>query len=638
MPSLAQAWWMTTHLGPGWVCFRVRYALRRRAGFLRRRTPLRTWEQVMAPKLESLGWVPPAPQAIGPDAVQEAEEVLQGTFRLFSWQRVAAGFPPDWRRNQLTGEQVPGDRHWSALGDFAFGDIKGVWELSRFPWAFALARAYAKTGEERFAEGYWQLFEHWLQANPPNAGPNWMCGQEASFRLMGAAFAQAVLAKSPASRPPRIAAFARLVVATAERIAANLDYAESQANNHGISEALGLITAARLVPEHPGATDWRERGLRSLRDQLAELVYADGGFSQHSVVYHRVLLHDLLWVTAVLGPVAVHGWLRAAGLRATRFLDALVTPETGVAPLYGSNDGANVLPLADGAFLDFRPVIQAAYAVFAGSRRYEPGPWDEAAAWLTGAPLTAQAGVLSERQGPESTLPYRHFPNAGCVVWRRGDARVFFRCPSRFRHRPAQADLLHVDLEWRSQPIAIDAGSYSYNTAGPFAGALKEAAVHSCVTFDGEEPLRKAGRFLYLPWPTGSTRGEESQFTAETDAWRSRGIRHRRTIRPAGAEAFEVCDQIETAGPRRVRLHWLLADYPYEWEPGTAQLILQTPAGPYAVRFPSPPADFSVVRAERGTNRGWWAPHYHQAVPALSVAGEFSLAGPVELVTHFAPV
>ena len=103
-------------------------------------------------------------------------------------------------------------------------------------------------------------------------------------------------------------------------------------------------------------------------------------------------------------------------------------------------------------------------------------------------------------------------------------------------------------------------------------------------------------------------------------------------------EAFEVCDQIETAGPRRVRLHWLLADYPYEWEPGTAQLILQTPAGPYAVRFPPPPADFSVVRAEPGTYRGWWAPHYHQAVPALSVSGEFSLGGPVELVTHFAPV
>ncbi len=619
-------------LGPAWVCFRVRYALRRKSGALRRRTPLGPWPEATA---AAEGWFKPI-LGVGTGALAEAEAVRSGRYRLFSHHEVAVGLKPVWHTNPRTGQAAPADEHWASLGDFAFGDIKGIWELSRFPWAFALGRAYARTGDNAYAEIFWQLAEHWWTHNPPNRGPNWMCGQEATFRLMAALWAADVLATAAASTPLRRRRLAGFVVATGRRIAANLDYALSQSNNHGVSECVGLITAAQRVPSATEAGAWRRRGLAELRRQLDTLVYADGGFSQHSAVYHRVLLHDLLWLTVVLRQTEaiVPDWLTAAGQRALAYLDALVTPETGRVPLYGPNDGANVLPLADADHLDFRPVVQAGYAVWAGQRRFPPGPWDEAANWL------AEPG-WSALLVPNPQRERAHFTEAGNFLWRSQDLRVFLRCPTRFRHRPAQADLLHVDVEWRGQPIAHDAGTYSYNATGGMAGSLKEAAVHNSITFDGAEPLQKISRFLYLPWPMGQAGENEtaSEFAASHDGWRRLGLHHERRVSSWGDSGLRVTDRVQGSGRHRARLHWLLADGPHVWNAAAGRLVLQTPAGDYAISWQCAAggAVASLVRADPHSARGWWSPYYDHAEPALSLAVEFEFADTAEITTTFAP-
>lgn len=648
MNPATKALLLARHLGLRWVAFRVRYALRKKSGYLVRAAPAGDWSEVTVPaeEAERRGLFA-APAVIGEGCLAEANAVLAGRFRFFSKHEVAAGFPPDWNRNQLSGEVVPAGAHWSALGDFAYGDIKGVWELSRFPWAFALARAYARTGDNRFAEGFWTLFEDWCTQCPPNRGPNWMCGQEVTFRLMAAGFARQICDRAPATTAPRRERFRQFVVVSGRRIAANLDYALSQSNNHGVSECVGLITASVLLPEQEESAGWRKTGLKALERQLSELVYADGGFSQHSAIYHRVLLHDLLWCCGVLrsAALAVPPWLHEAGQKAVAFIAALVTPETGRVPLYGPNDGANVLPLADADFLDFRPAIQAGAIVFCGERRLPAGPWDEAAEWLSGGaaavsrPPTQVAGREQEVTAAANLPPGAcHFPEAGCFVWGSEHARLFFRCPTWFLHRPAQADLLHVDIEWRGQPIAHDAGTFCYNTKGAFRGALKEAAVHNTVTFDEAEPMQKAGRFLYLPWPKGEAGWNPGgrEFSAKHDGWRGRGIAHRRTVAMGATGTFTVTDAIHSAGLHRGRLHWLLADLPHRFDPGGRQIVLQTAAGPYTVCWSR--GEATLVRAAANTNRGWWSPYYYRAAPALSLAIEFECQGTTELTTTFAPV
>jgi hypothetical protein len=567
----------------------------------------------------------------------EAAAILEGRFRLFSWHEVAAGFPPDWHWNPLTGESAPLDRHWSELGDFAFGDIKNIWELSRFPWAFVLARAYARTHDERFAGAFWALFEDWMAKNPPNAGVNWKCGQEATFRLMAAIFAVEVMSEATATNAVRREQFGRFVHQTGSRIAGNLTSALSQKNNHGVSECVGLITAALLLPEAPESRQWQARGRRELEAQVEELVYADGSFAQHSLIYHRLVVDVLSWVVCRLRRAGQTPPDRVIGAldRATRFLATITDPVTGGAPLFGANDGANVLPLADGEFPDLRASLQAGTALARGELLLAPGPWDEAVGWLVdnGANL---------RRGPQPEPPeHWHAPEGGYFQWTSGDSRLFLRCPTAFRHRPSQADLLHVDVWWRGRNIVRDAGSFSYNTSGPFAGALQGTAVHNTVGVDGRDQMQKGGRFLYLPWPHGtvSVDGATRRVAASHDGYRRLGVTHVRTIALEGTGGWRVSDRMCGRKRHVYRLHWLLADGGYEFDVGERRLAVRYPEGIFELRWDcsAPSAKTTLVRADPVSSRGWIAPCYQAAEPALSLAVEVAAEGEVWFETVLKP-
>src|SRR5439155_7146735 len=121
-------------------------------------------------------------------SVRVAEEIRQGKLRYFEQTVAEAGFPPGWHTNPFTGQRAPADLHWTEIGDFENGDLKVIWEPSRFGFAYALVRAYWRTGNEEFPETFWQLVEDWQIHNPPQVGPNWKCGQEISFRVMAWCF------------------------------------------------------------------------------------------------------------------------------------------------------------------------------------------------------------------------------------------------------------------------------------------------------------------------------------------------------------------------------------------------------------------------------------------------------------------
>ncbi|MDR0536381.1 MAG: heparinase II/III family protein [Puniceicoccales bacterium] len=651
--------WLVRAFGARWVLFRIRHALRMRLGLPRLLAPQKPWDaipsdfdkkdgegtpvfaQTVGNHLKSLlaDTLARAPATDGRGAEpfsasppgMESREILAGSFRLFGWHRLDTGGLPDWHRNALTGERAPASVHWSALGDFAFGDIKNIWELSRWPWAFPLAAAWLRTGDNAFAERFWELAENWIENNPPNSGPNWKCGQEASFRLFAAVTARFALDGAPATTPGRLAAWRRLVHATGERITANLDYALSQSNNHGISECVGLLTAGRLAGGVRGAK-WTRLALARLRGQLDALVYPDGGFSQHSAVYHRVLLHDLAWGMIFAAGIPGNGggaegasppvWLQSALARATSFLDAITSPETGMAHLHGANDGANILPIPAAPFADFRPAIHLA-------RRVLPGG---------GAP------------GRENSR--RHFPDSGILLLRRGPFSLLLRCPTRFRHR-ATRDMGHISLLWDGIPLLLNPGSYSYNATGRFADGFSSAFTHNTATCENADQMEKLGRFLYLPWPTGRFRqsGENTYEFANLAYVARFGATHTRRIHfpdenpaagsPDAAKTIVIEDRFESKIPRRWRLHWLLHDDGSGQKPRAPDLpsqkadpnafsldiALPSPSTPGRLRFSchiqgdfAPPPEITTVRAAPDSVRGWYSPHYQEARPALSLA------------------
>lgn len=644
-------------LGPGWLAQRLHHMLRLRSGYLRARLPAKDWS---AWPLSSLYRDPALaePEAClehrrqaappfffspsdrrrfqpffarwdsrGTSPLRVAGDLERGRMVYFGHMPVETGFPPDWHRNPLTDQRAPQDLHWSQLDEFAFGDIKVIWEPNRFAFVFALLRAYWRSNDERYPELFWRAIEDWHEKNPPHRGANWKCGQEISFRLMAWCAGLYGFLESPATTPARAALLVQMVALSARRIEAHVGYALSQKNNHGISEGMGLWTAGALFPELRFAARWRETGRRILEKQGQALIYADGSFVQNSVNYHRLVLHDLLWSLrlADLHNVPFSSKLEDRVSRACDWLYQIQDLSTGRVPNYGPNDGALILPLNNCDYRDFRPVIQAVRYLNSGARSYHEGPWDEDLLWMFG-PEALDAYLDAP---PQRDLVAR---DDGYYTLRTQESMAFTRCTT-FRHRPGQADALHVDVWWKGQNIALDAGTYSYNAPAPWDGPFTRTQYHNTVTVDGLDQMERAGRFLWLPWvhgqcapPITSPGGRLACWEGQHDGYlRLRPpTLHRRAIARLDRAFWLVLDLLDSPGQHTYRLHWLLADLPHRWDAAAGHLVLDTHAGPYGLRLGTltEPCSRTLVRADATTPRGWRAPGYASREPALSLALE----------------
>lgn len=644
------------YFGPGWLLGRAAYSARMRSGLLCRQLPASPWEtQPLSTFLSDPTLAEPERYAeyrhkeapkffFEPGARTEynsyfacwdeemgerepvslASELAEGTLRYFEHTPANVQFPPDWHANPFTGQQVPADLHWSRIGNYSNGDIKVIWEPSRFGTAYILARAYWRTGDNTYAEMFWRMLEDWHAHNPPHLGPNWMCGQEASFRVMAWCFGLYALLDAPATSAERISSMAEMMAVSGERIAANLGYALSQRNNHGISEGLGLWTIGALFPELSMAAEWREKGCEILESQGRELIYDDGAFSQHSANYHRLMLQDYLWVLR-LGEI--HGQpfsseLKARVGKAGTFLYQMQDKESGSTPYYGQNDGALILPLNNCDYKDFRPVLGAIHYFCNGTRLYENGPWDEDLLWLFGP---------NALHAPENAPQRTDFeaPIGGNYTLRAQDGFAAMRCAT-FKDRPSHADMLHVDVWWRGRNMALDAGTYSYSAPPPWDNSLAHTAFHNTVTVDGLDQMDRAGKFLWLPWLHSRLRCHEQSESGDLAYWEGEHNGYKRLREPAGHRRgvlrigdgmWLILDALWSRGSHDYRLHWLFPDMPYSWDENVGRLTLSTPVGPYYAQTAALPTSGigSLVRADKTSPRGWTAPYYGYREPALSV-------------------
>src|SRR5215813_4604240 len=249
--QLHQLW---QHLGPQWLVYRLGYATRIRTGALRRKMPATEYnEQPLNGFLTNKSLAFPenyleyrraqAPRFFfSPDqraeylpyfkrwdvescpSTEQSLNLDKGRLHYFG-REVEVGSPPRWHANPLTGDQSPADLHWSEIGDFNHGDIKVIWEPSRFGFTFALVRAFWRTGDEQYAEMFWRLVGDWREHNPPQLGVNWKCGQEITFRLMAWCFGLYGFLSAESTTAQRAVSMAQMIAISGTRIEANLDYA-----------------------------------------------------------------------------------------------------------------------------------------------------------------------------------------------------------------------------------------------------------------------------------------------------------------------------------------------------------------------------------------------------------------------------
>ncbi len=596
----------------------------------------------------------------------EADEIVSGKFRQFGSEPVVIQLIP--------GEHLP---HWTdcekSHSQYAWtrDDIKFTWEPARFGWAIILGRAYYLTQDERYAVAFWKRFGEFTHGNPAYFGPNWSSGQEVGLRLMAWIWCAQVFGKSETSvrQPDLLSDLANQIAIHAARIPGTLLYARSQNNNHLLTEAAALYSAAMALPDHPLAQGWRKSGEQWLGWCFTRQIDSQGEYVQHSMNYHRLMLQTALWVKAI------HTQNQAGGKfpggkpaldklsLATRWLLAQIDPVSGQAPNLGANDGALILPLSTNVFTDYRPLAQAAGIAFL-SQEIGHGSWDEMALWF-GLPITGLASY--------SIAPFRGVLHGSNISWASLRA-------AEYSSRPSHADQLHFELWWKGENICRDAGTYRYNSDPPWDNQLTSSLVHNTVCVNDTEQMTRAGRFLYLDWANASflqqkplnklttAQGITQRMSARTNAYARLGVRHTREVSLVSAlegsggipaEHWLVQDDLtinklssffrrpDLISPRLYRLHWLLPDWDWEIKEDThsSELRLKSPYGwmQLSINATQPILRSGLYRAGTLIHGmalvspllGWFSPTYNLKTAALSLTIEVQSVHNLRFISKF---
>lgn len=553
--------------------------------------------------------------------IKEANEIVAGKVRLFG------GAPQTL--NLAPAEQPP---HWTDYKAAWINgqDIKIFWEPGRFVWATVLARAYRISENERYSETFWQFTEDFLRANPPNRGLHWVSAQEVALRLVALVFSINIFVSSPHTTPARLNLLKNALAAHTCRIPPTLNYARAQNNNHLLTEAVALYTAASVLPGHPQSLHWRKLGWKWFNHGIQTQITSDGAYIQNSTNYHRLMLQAALWMVKMAesqnDPIPEETANRLTA--ATRWLLTLLDENSGRVPNLGANDGGYILPLTTCHFSDYRPVLQASAEIFLGSKAIPDGPWDEMTAWLR-----SKSVATSTQPQPQ-------------LLRLNGDNSWAYLRTVKRTNRHGHADQLHVDLWWRGLNIAQDAGTYLYNAPPPWENPLRGTDVHNTITVNGQDQMIDAGRFLWLDWnqaeaasPPTSTR-----LIVEHNGYKKSGIIHQREVEITTQYTWIITDDITSSHEKhtKVRLHWLLPDW--DWRLEDTTLHLKSPHGQIILEVKSACLlSPSIARAGELLNgegpiesyRGWVSPTYNLKIPALSFAITTQAVPPITLVSRW---
>lgn len=534
------------NMGTRYVAYRVRHELEKRSGLLKKTHPnnlvlqsaitsLAEWKKNKAPFVisakEELSIVKNPISKLK----EKAERILAGELQFFNAEWLNIGKSYNWITNPSNGFEYDITKHWSEIPDLSeeAGDIKFVWEKSRFSYLLTLIR-YDYHFEEDLSEFVFSEIESWIAANPINQGPNWRCSQEISLRIFNWCYALYYYQNSDALTEERWQKIHQIIYASLHHVYHHINFSRiAVRNNHAITETLFLTLSNILFPFIPQTKRWSKEGLKWFEQEIDYQIYRDGTFLQFSMNYHRVVIQLLSFGFSLYekNDQQFSSFVYEKAYKSLNFLYQCMQDENGWLPNYGSNDGALFFPLSDTDYRDYRPQLNTLHKLLTGNYLFTASNICEDYNWLNAEikrmsfePLTKQYGTLS-------------FDEGGYYLCRTTDSFTFIRCGNH-KDRPAQADNLHIDLWYKGENILRDSGTYKYNTDIDKLNYFMGSSSHNVVMVDGHSQMLKGGRFIWYYWTqkklaSWKETADEFVFEGEIEAFTflNKNASHQRIVR-----------------------------------------------------------------------------------------------------------
>lgn len=584
--------------------------------------------------------------------IAAAEEVLSGMVPAFGWTKIDTGPDPDWLADPVSGGRWPLS-YWSEL-DYrrseTLGDPRYVWEVNRHHHLITLARAYALTGDSRYADRVWRDISSWISANPPLSGINWASPLEVAIRLISWSMAVDIVGSDGAGQG-EVGALTASVALQAAHLSGNLSIYASSKNNHLIGEAAGLLVVGAKFPFLRSANALAGRGRSILQREIYAQVTSDGVDREQAFGYQSFVLEftaagaaALMCMGAELPPGFRDRVAAMAG-----FLNAVAGPARGEAPAIGDGDGARAYQLSD---REDRRAMQAAVTAAVGCcsalpASHEP-PDLEAALWLFGPERVARSLALP---GPDIAAgdrgsPSAHFAEGGYFVPAGDDQHGVIDCgPLGYLSIAAHghADCLSLVVCHRGRWVIVDPGTFCYHREDDWRDYFRSTAAHNTVSVDRGSQSEMLGPFLW-----GRRAGHRQGVWAPSSRFdlfagavgglaSARGVSHERTVVFGKRGYWLIVDRIVGEGRHEIRSALQLAPG-LEREEGGGMIFTTGRAGGVEI-WSWPPKGFGseVLRGSMEPRAGWVSQGFGHRTAASAVMTSGTADLPVSLMTAVAP-
>ena len=466
--------------------------------------------------------------------IETADKACDGIITGFLSIELNYGNPINWQLNPLTKKQCDVNLKWYEIPDFdeERGDIKIIWEASRFSHFITFARAYLLTDDEKYYKAFSEQLSAWLDNNPYSYGANYKCSQECSLRMVNALLSYTVFKERGVAGDRDASNIKDLIDRCYRKVLSNFFYAyKCIKNNHTISELMGMLVGAWCCRD-----DKQLDTAYELLDEVTDEQFTDdGGYCQFSFNYQRLALQDLEVILSIenvtkrqLNNNSKNKIKRAAELMYQ------CQDETGDMPNYGSNDGALVFPVTSCGYRDFRPVINTAYALVTGRQLYDEGIHQEELLWFSGEDKTDSYELININRTSSRFLA------TGLFTYRNQDSWAMI-VANDYHIRPAHMDQLHFDLWVSGVNVFCDVGTYSYASETGRTFARNES--HNTANVKSIPQMNVYGTFMvYDRTKRKINVADKKKFDACIAA--ATGYKHRRMVQSAKSR-YVITDVVD---------------------------------------------------------------------------------------------
>ena len=548
-----QALNLFSNMGVRYVIFRVSYIIKTKVGWgekvfptnpeLKKHISLEDWKKKLPPFFFYGKEINGLEKEPSEDLKNNFENIKKGVYIFFNKLEIDLGLDYDWITNPITNYKYDINKHWSQIQDLSkvAGDIKYVWEKSRFSFLYDVIR-YDYSFDDDQSEFIFCQIEDFIDKNPINQGPNYKCSQEISLRVLNWTFALYYYKDSKILTEDLFHKIMHSIYWQIHHVYKNINFSRiSVRNNHAITETLVLYLSDKLFPFLPNVKKWSSKGKVWFEQEIEYQIYPDGTFLQFSMNYHRVVIQLLTWGIQ-LSKLNNDKFKEVVYKRAKKslyFLDTCSDIVTGELPNYGSNDGALFFKLTNNDYRNYRSQLDDLRSVLLGYTNHN----SKSSFWY---------GIEVENRKPSQILELNTFKNSGYYIIQDGNTKTFIRCGG-YKDRPGQSDNLHIDIWVDGENILRDSGSYKYNTQKKYIDYFNGAEGHNTVSIGGENQMLKGSRFIWYYWVKEAksflTKEDDNyNFIGKIKAYKQLGnnIYHQRKVtKKNGKNTWFIEDQIE---------------------------------------------------------------------------------------------